>query len=116
MVALSRRPVRALTFACSLSAMLAVAQPAPAAADGNEGTQFGRTAPCIVGRRFEPGPIVDGHYRQPTQAEFEVRKRELLARSQRSAGRCSSPPLSSTAGTAGASETSPASAPPNPEP
>jgi hypothetical protein len=99
MVAQSRRPVRALTFACSLFAMLAWAQSAPpAAADGSEGTQFGRTEPCIVGHRFEPGPIVGGHYRQPTQAEFEARKRELLARSQGSGGRCSAPPLPSTAG------------------
>jgi hypothetical protein len=67
MVAQSRRPVRGLTFACSLLAMLAGAQSAPAAADGSEGTQFGRTEPCIVGHRFEPGPIVGGHYRQPTQ-------------------------------------------------
>jgi hypothetical protein len=98
MVAQSRRPVRGLTFACSLLAMLAGAQSAPAAADGSEGTQFGRTEPCIVGHRFEPGPIVGGHYRQPTQAEFEARKRELLARSQGSGGRCSAPPLSSTTG------------------
>ena len=98
MVAQSRRPVRALTFACSLAAMLAWAQSAPAAADGSEGTQFGRTEPCIVGHRFEPGPIVGGHHRQPTQAEFEARKRELLARSLGSGGRCFAPPRPSTAG------------------
>ena len=98
MVAQSRRPVRTLTFACSLFAMLVGTQSAPAATDGSEDTQFGGTEPCIVGYRFEPGPIVGGHYRQPTQAEFEARKRELLARSQGSGGRCSAPPLPSTAG------------------
>jgi hypothetical protein len=98
MVAQSRRPARALTLACSLLAMLAAAQSAPAAADGSEGTQFGRTEPCIVGHRFEPGPIVGGHNRQPTQAEYEARKRELLARIQGSGGHCSAPPLPSTAG------------------
>src|SRR5260370_37611150 len=98
MVALSRRIVTALTLACGLSAMLAVAQPVPAAADDSEGTQSEGTAPCVVGHRFEPGPIVDGHYRQPTRGEFEARMRELRARSQRSAGPCSAPPLSSAAG------------------
>src|SRR5258708_23800053 len=98
MVAQSRRPVRALTFACSLFAMLAGAQSAPVAADGSEGTQFGRTEPCIVGRRFEPGPIVGRHNRQPTQPEFEPRKRELLTRSHGSGGPSSTPPPPATSG------------------
>ena len=114
MIARSRQIVTALTLACSLSAMLAVAQPGPAAADGIEGTQSGRTEPCIVGHRFEPGPIVEGHHRQPTRAEFEARMRELRAWSQRSAGSCSAPPLSSTAGDM-ASGTKPAVALPTPE-
>jgi hypothetical protein len=112
MVALPKQLVRVLTLFCSLSAMLAVAEPASAAAD-DEGTRFGVTEPCIVGHRFERGPIVNGHYRQPTSAEFEARKRELLARTRRSAGRCSSPPLPSTAGASGMR---PASAAPNPLP
>jgi hypothetical protein len=87
-------------------------QPAQAAADGREGAQFDRTEPCIAGHRFEPGPIVDGHYRQPTRAEFEARTRELLAISRRDRGRCSAPPLPPTAGAAGMS---PALPPPNPE-
>src|ERR1700733_12748603 len=35
------------------------------------------SAPRIIGR-FEPGPIVNGHHRQPTEAEFEARTRDLL--------------------------------------
>jgi hypothetical protein len=34
---------------------------------------------CPAGPRFLPGPIVGGHNRQPTQAEFEARMRELQA-------------------------------------
>ena len=89
MVAPSKRIVVALTLACALSAMLAAVRPAPAAAGDGQGTQTGAAASCIVGHRFEPGPIVGGHNRQPTQAEFEARKRELLARSQGGGGRCS---------------------------
>jgi hypothetical protein len=109
MVALSRRIITVLTPACGLAAMLAVAQPGPAAAAGDdEGTQPERTGPCIVGHRFEPGPIVEGHYRQPTPREFEARMRELRALSQRSS--CFAQPLASTAGDETASGTRPASA------
>lgn len=96
MVAPSKRIVVALTLACALSAMLAAVRPAPAAAGDGQGTQTGAAASCIVGHRFEPGPIVDGHYRQPTPAEFEARRRELRALSERSS--CSAPPVASTAG------------------
>jgi hypothetical protein len=43
--------------------------------------------PCVTGHRFEPGPIVNGHARQPTLAEIEERTRELWA-SKASAGFC----------------------------
>jgi hypothetical protein len=46
------------------------------------------TTPCIIGHRFEPGPIVNGHHRQPTQSEVDARARELWARSKTSAGSC----------------------------
>jgi hypothetical protein len=98
MAALPKQLVRALTLFWSLSAMLAVAEPASAVADDDQGARFGVTEPCIVGNQFEPGPIVNGHDRQPTPAEFEARKRQLLARTRRSAGRCSSPPIPSTTG------------------
>ena len=107
MVALSRRIVTALSLACGLAAMFAVAQPDPAAADDGDGTHSERTGPCIVGHRFEPGPIVDGHYRQPTLGEFEARTLELRALIQ--AGSCSAPPLSSTAGEMAPGIRSPAS-------
>jgi hypothetical protein len=94
MVAPSRQVAAAVTLAFGLIAMLAVAPPGSAAADDGGGAQSEGTAPCIVGHRFEPGPIVDGHYRQPTPGEFEARMRELRAMSQSSAGSCSAPPLS----------------------
>jgi hypothetical protein len=114
MVALPRRIVTTLTLVCGLAVMLAVARPGQAAADDGEGTQPEGTGPCIVGHRFEPGPIVDGHYRQPTRAEFEARMRELRTLSERSAGACSAPSRLSKSGDM-ASGTSPASAPANPK-
>jgi hypothetical protein len=114
MVAQSRRIVTAMTLACGLAAMLAAARPGPAAAYDREGTQSERMGPCLVGHRFEPGPIVDGHYRQPTPAEFEARTRELRALSRGNAGSCPAPPLSSNAGDV-ASETRPGSALPTPK-
>jgi hypothetical protein len=98
MVTLTRRLVAALTFASGLCAVLAVAQPGPAAADDNGGMQSEGTKSCVVGHRFEPGPIVEGHNRQPTPGEFEARVRELRALNQRSTGSCPAPPLSSTVG------------------
>jgi hypothetical protein len=93
MVALSRRVVTALTLGCGLSAMLTITQPGWAATDIGEGAQSVGAVPCVIGHRFELGPIVGGHNRQPTPAEFEARTRELMAWSQRSAGSCSSPPF-----------------------
>jgi hypothetical protein len=107
MVARSGRIVAALTLACGLSVMLVLAQPGAAAAEDSEGTPSEGAQPCIVGHRFAPGPIVDGHNRQPTRAEFEARTRELLALIESSS--CSAPLLSSTAGHL-ASDTSPGSA------
>jgi len=100
--------ITALALACRMAAMLAVEQPGPAAAGDNEGAQPERTGPCIVGHRFEPGPIVDGHYRQPTPREFEARMRELRALSQNSS--CFAQPLASKAGDKTASGARPASA------
>jgi hypothetical protein len=98
MVAPSRRILAALTLSCGLSSgILAVAQPGPATADVREGMQSAGMAPCVVGHRFEPGPIVAGHYRQPTRAEFEAQMQELKALSQRGAGSCAAPSHSTTA-------------------
>jgi hypothetical protein len=111
MVARSGRIVAALTLACGLSAMLALARPG-AAAD-SEGTPSGGAQPCMVGHRFEPGPIVEGHNRQPTRAEFEARTRELRALIE--SGSCSASLLSSTAGNL-VSDTRPGSAIPTSKP
>ena len=48
------------------------------------------TEPCITWHRFEPGPIVNGHHRQPTPGEVEARTRELRALSK--AGACAIAP------------------------
>jgi hypothetical protein len=42
--------------------------------------------------RFEPGPIVNGHNRQPTPAEVESRTQQLLVWRHASAGACAAPP------------------------
>jgi len=58
-------------IALGLLAVLLIA-PGPAAA------QFGDGKPqCGLGNRFEPGPIVNGHQRQPTQREFDARMQIL---------------------------------------
>jgi hypothetical protein len=44
------------------------------------------TRPRITGHRFEPGPIVNGHHRQPTSGEIEARTRELWTRSKTGSG------------------------------
>ena len=78
----------AVTLVCSLFTVIAVAPPSPAAADNLGEAKFEGTASC--GHRFEPGPIVNGHNRQPTPAEFEARRQELqmLDSIQSQAGTC----------------------------
>lgn len=72
----STRTIRlALPLVCSLFALITVARPSAAAADNLGETKFEATASC--GHRFVPGPIVNGHNRQPTRAEFEARMQEL---------------------------------------
>jgi hypothetical protein len=98
MVALLRRAPAALTLASGLAAIVAVAQPSPAAAHDSEATQSMAIEPCVTGYRFEPGPIVDGHNRQPTPREFEARLRELRTLTQGSAGSCAALLRSSPSG------------------
>jgi hypothetical protein len=50
------------------------------------------TEPCVTGHQFEPGPIVNGHRRQPTPGEPEARMRERRTRSKTSAGSGSAAP------------------------
>jgi hypothetical protein len=51
------------------------------------------TESCVTGHRFEPGPIVNGQHRQPTQGEVEARTQQLRAWSKVKAGSCSAAPL-----------------------
>jgi hypothetical protein len=48
----------------------------------------GGIKPCIIEHQFEPGPIVNGHHRQPTLGEVEARTQQLRALSKASAGSC----------------------------
>ena len=59
-----------VALAISLLMVSAPAAAAPASATA---------APCTVWHRFVPGPIVNGHHRQPTPGEVEARLRELQA-------------------------------------
>jgi hypothetical protein len=47
---------------------------------------------CMVGHRFEAGPIVGGHNRQPTVREFQARMAQLRELEQRDANRCAEAP------------------------
>jgi hypothetical protein len=49
--------------------------------------QTDEIVPCLTGHLFEPGPIVNGHHRQPTQAEIDGRTLALWM-SRASAGSC----------------------------
>jgi hypothetical protein len=51
---------------------------------------------CVTGHRFEPGPIVNGHHRQPTLGEVEART-QLRALIKASAGSCFAAPHGSEA-------------------
>ena len=52
----------------------------------------GGIKPCIIEHQFEPGPIVNGHHRQPTLGEVEARTQQLRAFSKASAGACLAAP------------------------
>ena len=57
----------------------------------------GGIKPCIIEHRFEPGPIVNGHHRQPTLGEVEARTQQLRSLSKASAGSCVAAPPDSGA-------------------
>lgn len=73
------KPLSAVAFlalACAVGAPLEPESPAAflvvsARAQG----VGGGSRSCEVGLRFESGPVMNGHNRQPTPAEFEARKR-----------------------------------------
>jgi hypothetical protein len=60
----------------SILFVIAIAWPSPAAADSRVDPRFEATGSKYCAHRFEPGPIVNGHNRQPTPAEFESRIRQ----------------------------------------
>src|SRR5580692_8193310 len=78
------RPTRflvATVFVAALAVgLLLVSDPTATAQTGN-----GIKA-CTTGHRFEPGPIVDGRHRQPTQGEIEARTEVQWALRKTSAG------------------------------
>jgi hypothetical protein len=56
---------------------------------GNAMVQTGcGTESCGTGHRFEPGPIVNGHHRQPTPGEIKARTQQLRAWNEVSVGSC----------------------------
>ncbi|HET6234842.1 MAG TPA: hypothetical protein VFE41_07740 [Acetobacteraceae bacterium] len=73
----------AAVFIGALALGLALVSARSATAQTGDGTR-----PCIIEHRFEPGPIVNGHHRQPTFGEIEARTRELWARSKTGSGAC----------------------------
>ena len=71
-----------LHLAALIFGLLTISGGATTAMGGN-----GR-APCGIVHQFKPGPIVNGHTRQPTQGEFETRMRQLQAWSTANVGSC----------------------------
>jgi hypothetical protein len=57
----------------------------------------GETVRCIIEHRFDPGPIVNGHHRQPTRGEVEARTQQLRAFDKVSGSFCLAAPRDSGA-------------------
>ena len=88
-----RRSLGAFIFA--LAAMIAAAQPELATAK-DRGTILSQVQnACIVGHRFEPGPIAGGRDRQPTVSEYQARVQELGESKLRDAYSCAELPVGS---------------------
>lgn len=77
-------------------ALLAAARPDPAAASDHGAIPL-QARTCMVGHRFESGPIVGGHNRQPTVREFQARMAQLLEFEQRDTDRCAGAPAGTEA-------------------
>ena len=75
----------ALVFA--LTAILVAARLDPAAAENGGGIPLHAPNTCVAGHRFQPGPILEGHNRQPTVREFQARMQELRQLEQGDAAR-----------------------------
>src|ERR1700757_5262174 len=64
-------------FIFAVIALLAAALPDSATAEERSAIPIQAETSCVVGHRFEPGPIVGGRNRQPTVREFQARKAQL---------------------------------------
>ncbi|MFZ0147546.1 MAG: hypothetical protein WBG18_23990 [Xanthobacteraceae bacterium] len=64
-------------FIFALVALLAAARPNSATAEERAAIPIKAQTSCMVGHRFEPGPVVGGHNRQPTVREFQARMAQL---------------------------------------
>lgn len=84
-------------FISVIVALLAAARPDPAAAEDHGTIPLQGRTQCMVGHRFEPGPIVGGHNRQPTLREFQARMAQLLEFEQTHADRCAGAPAGTEA-------------------
>jgi hypothetical protein len=85
------------SFGGSIFLIVALLAAAPAAASDRGAIPLQARTPCMVGHRFEPGPIVGGHNRQPTVREFQARMAQLLEFEQRDADRCAEAPAGTEA-------------------
>jgi hypothetical protein len=95
MVVPFRRSFSALIFCACRHA--GAAQPDTTAAEDRGAILLQPRNACIVGHRFEPGPIAEGHNLQPTVREFQARMQELWELEQRDAYRCSGSPVGNEA-------------------
>ena len=70
------------TWAPLLLFVITLAWAAPATADSRASPRLQAETSKFCANRFEPGPIVNGHNRQPTPAEFEARMRQYTCAQQ----------------------------------
>jgi len=72
-------------FIFALIALLAPPWPNSATAEERGAIPIQAETSCMVGHRFEPGPVVGGRNRQPTVREFQARMAQLRELEQRDA-------------------------------
>jgi hypothetical protein len=72
-------------FIFAVIALLAAAWPDSATAEERGAIPIQTETSCVVGHRFEPGPVVGGRNRQPTVREFQARMAQLRELEQRDA-------------------------------
>jgi hypothetical protein len=82
-------------FILALAAMLVAAQSDLTATQGRGAASLPAPSSCMIRHRFEPGPIVEGHNRQPTLREFHARMAQLSQLELGDVSRCAEPQPSS---------------------